>query len=466
MSQGSAVPRQSLSVFDAITLMVGMVIGVGIFGLPNLVAGNTPDETWFFGLFIAGALVTLCGILCYAELAGRYPDAGGEYNFLTRAYGKPVGFLFAWGRLTVMQTGIMAGIAFLFGDYMTGLAKFGFTWANLGPYSSAIWAALVIIVLTAINIGGTKQGTRLQNILTIILVCAFVTIILSGIFLAPEIPPVVEKPRPFDPEKVALGLAFVFVMLTYGGWNETVYVSGELKDSRRNMLRVFLIGLAVITTIYLLLLYAFVNTLGIVGVRNTFTIGADMMNVIFGPVGATVMTVIILTEIGTTLNATIFTGARTNYALGRDYRLFGWMGRWNAGRNTPANGLLAQAAIALLLVVLGAFDREGGFKKMVEYTTPVFWSFMLLIVASLFLFRMREGRPKDSYSVHLYPVVPLLFAAACCYMLYSSINYAWANALLALSILAAGIPVYFVTRAMNERAGDGAAESAAADRSS
>jgi amino acid transporter len=449
MAQDASVPKQSLSVFDATTLMVGMVIGVGIFGLPNLVASNTPSEGWFFGLFIAGAVVTLCGILCYAELAGRYPDAGGEYNFLTLAYGKPVGFLFAWGRLTVMQTGIMAGIAFLFGDYMSGLAKFGFGWANLGPYSSAIWAGVSIVALTAINIAGTKQGTRLQNILTVILVCAFATIVLSGIFLAPEVPPVVEKARAFDPEKVALGLAFVFVMLTYGGWNETVYVSGELKDSRRNMLRVFLIGLAVITTIYLLLLYAFVNTLGIVGVRNTFTIGADMMNVIFGPVGATVMTVIILAEIGTTLNATIFTGARTNYALGRDYRMFAWMGRWNAARNTPVNGLVAQAAIALGLVVLGAFDRDGGFKKMVEYTTPVFWSFMLLIVFSLFLFRMREGKPSGSYSVHFYPFVPLAFGGACCYMLYSSINYAWDNALLALSILAAGIPVYLVTRGMN-----------------
>lgn len=453
MSQAKAAsaPKQTLSVFDATALMIGMVIGVGIFGTPWLVGMNTPDANWYIALWVIGGIVSLLGVLVYAELAGRHPDAGGEYNFLTRAYGKPLGFLFAWGRLTVIQAGIIAAIGFLFGQYMARLSKFdGFGWANLGEHSEALWAAILILVLSTINYLGTRQSTRLQNTLTVTLVLAFSVIIVVGLTMTPT-GPVPQLAKPFDPERAAIGLAFVFVMLTYGGWNETVYLSGELRNPQRNMVRVFLIGLAVVTTIYLLLNLAYLNILGIDGVRASRAVGTDMMFAVFGVTGALIITFVILTEIGTTLNATIFTGARTNYALGRDFRIFGWMGRWNDGRNTPANAIVVQTSIALALVVFGAVQKDG-FKVLVEYTAPVFWAFMLLNGLALFVFRHREGPPRTSYSVHLYPLVPILFCAFCAYMLWSGINYAKLNGLIAVGVLLAGIPVYLWARAMNERA--------------
>ena len=451
MAQGAAVPRQSLSVFDATALMVGMVIGVGIFGTPWLVALNSPNAGWYIALWVIGGLVSLLGVLCYAELAGRHPDAGGEYNFLTRAYGPALGFLFAWGRLTVIQAGIIAAIGFLFGQYMARLTKFeGFEWANLGPYSEALWASVVIIALSIVNYLGTRQSTRLQNVLTVILVIAFSVIIVLGLTMTPS-GPVPTLQKPFDPERAALGLAFVFVMLTYGGWNETVYLSGELKDPQRNMVRVFLLGLAVVTAIYLLLNLAYLNVLGIDGVRASRAVGTDMMRAVAGTAGAVIITFVILTEIGTTLNATIFTGARTNYALGRDFRIFSFMGRWDDERNTPANALLVQTVLSLALVAFGALQKDG-FKVLVEYTAPVFWSFMLLNGIALFIFRAREGRPSNSYAVHFYPVVPILFCAFCGYMLWSGINYAKLNGLIAVGVLLAGIPVYLWARAANQRA--------------
>ncbi len=451
MSQGSAAPRQSLSVFDATALMVGMVIGVGIFGTPWLVALNAPDAGWYIALWVVGGVVSLLGVLCYAELAGRYPDAGGEYNFLTRAYGKGLGFLFAWGRLTVIQAGIIAAIGYLFAQYMTRLSGFdGFGWANFGAFSEPIWAAILIVALSFINYLGTKQSTLLQNVLTVTLVCAFAVIIVLGLTMTPsgEVP---TLSKPFDPSNAAVGLAFVFVMLTYGGWNETVYLSGELKDPSRNMVRVFLLGLAVVTVIYLLLNLAYLNVLGIDGIRASRAVGTDMMKAVAGAAGAVIITVVILTEIGTTLNATIFTGARTNYALGRDFRIFSFMGRWNESRNTPANALLVQTVLSLALVVFGAIQKDG-FKVLVEYTAPVFWTFMLLNGIALFIFRAREGRPVNSYAVHFYPVVPLLFCLFCAYMLWSGINYAKLNGLIAVGVLLAGIPVYLWARAANERA--------------
>jgi len=451
MAQDASVPKQSLSVFDATALMVGMVIGVGIFGTPWLVALNTPDADWYIALWVIGGLVSLLGVLCYAELAGRHPDSGGEYNFLTRAYGPALGFLFAWGRLTVIQAGIIAAIGFLFGQYMSRLGKFdGFGWANLGTYSDAWWAVVIIVALSLVNYLGTKQSTRLQNVLTVLLVIAFSVIIVLGLTMTPtgEVP---QLSKPFNPENAAVGLAFVFVMLTYGGWNETVYLSGELKDPKRNMVRVFLMGLLVVTLIYLLLNLAYLNVLGIDGIRASRAVGTDMMKAVAGTTGAIVISIVILTEIGTTLNATIFTGARTNYALGRDFRIFGYMGRWSAARNTPGNAILVQTVLSLVLVGFGALQKDG-FKVLVEYTAPVFWSFMLLNGIALFIFRAREGKPVNSYAVHLYPLVPILFCGFCAYMFWSGVNYAKLNGLVAVGVLLAGIPVYLWARAANQRA--------------
>jgi amino acid transporter len=217
------------------------------------------------------------------------------------------------------------------------------------------------------------------------------------------------------------------------------------------MVRVFLMGLAVVTVIYLLLNLAYLNVLGIDGIRASRAVGTDMMKAVAGATGAVIITIVILTEIGTTLNATIFTGARTNYALGRDFRIFSFMGRWNEGRNTPANALLVQTVLALALVVFGAIQKDG-FKVLVEYTAPVFWTFMLLNGIALFIFRAREGKPVNSYAVHFYPVVPVLFCVFCAYMLWSGINYAKFNGLIAVGVLLAGIPVYLWARAANERA--------------
>ncbi|MBC7779985.1 MAG: amino acid permease [Proteobacteria bacterium] len=448
---GSAVPARSLSVFDATALMVGMVIGVGIFGTPWLVAINSPSVGWYIALWVVGGLVSLLGVLCYAELAGRHPDAGGEYNFLTRAYGPGLGFLFAWGRLTVIQAGIIAAIGFLFGQYMSRLGQFdGFGWANLGTYSDAAWAMILIVTLSLINYLGTRQSTRLQNVLTVTLVIAFSVIIVLGLTMTPtgEVP---RLSKPFDPMDAAIGQAFVFVMLTYGGWNETVYLSGELKNPQRNMVRVFLLGLFIVTAIYLLLNLAYVNVLGIDGVRASRAVGTDMMKAVAGTTGALLITFVILTEIGTTLNATIFTGARTNYALGRDFRIFGFMGQWSDVRNTPANAILVQTILALILVCFGALQQDG-FKVLVEYTAPVFWSFMLLNGIALFIFRSRDGRPVDSYAVHLYPVVPALFCVFCAFMIWSGVSYAKLNGLAAVGVLLAGIPVYLWARSANQRA--------------
>ncbi|MEP9377911.1 amino acid permease [Aquabacter sp. CN5-332] len=444
-------PQASLSVFDAVTIMVGLVIGIGIFRTPSLVAANVESELAFVGVWVLGGLVTLIGALCYAELSAAHPHAGGEYHFLSRAYGKPVAVLFGWARGSVIQTGAIAGVAFVLGDYAAQIVP-------LGPYGPALYAALSIIIFSGINIAGTLQGKTLQIVMTFIEVGAVVAIIVFGLFGSSEQPAAPSTP----PETAALGMAMIFVLLTYGGWNEAAYLTGELKDARRNVARVLVLGTAILVTLYVLANVALLSILGLEGLRNSDAIAADMMRQVAGPSGAFIVSLAIVVAAISTLNATIFTGARVYYAMARDLTLFPRVGEWNARGKTPANGLVMQAAVALALVAIGAVTRDG-FKAMVDYTAPVFWGFLLLAGLSLFVLRWREPGRVRPYSVPLYPLTPILFCLTCAYMLHASIAYTGVAALVGLAVLAAGAPLLLFRRRDEEAGSRIAAATSAAE---
>ncbi len=430
----AATPRPSLSVVDGCAIIVGIVVGVGIFRLPPLVAGNVDSGTLFLLLWVAGGLISLVGALVYSELASAFPSAGGEYHFLTRAYGHSAGFLFAWARMTVMQTGSIALVGFVFGDYASELL-------SLGPYSASIYAAAAIIVLTALNVFGSSQGKWTQNLLASVIIVSLLAAVGASLSLAPPLPA-----EPMTDRTATIGLAMIFVLLTYGGWNEAAYLSGEIRDVSRNMVRVLLIGISIVTGLYLLVNYTYLRVLGLEGMRASQAIGADLLRVTVGEAGAVLLSAIIVVAALSTINATIFTGARTNYALGRDFSLLGFLGRWKARGETPANALLVQAAIALVLVLLGTALARGGVATMVEYTAPVFWFFFLLSGISLFVLRWRAPEVSRPFRVPLYPLTPLLFCAFCVFMLHSSLAYTGTGAFVGVAVLLVGVPVLVVAR--------------------
>jgi amino acid transporter len=193
---------------EAVAITVGIVVGAGIFRTPSLVAGSVGSEAAVLAAWALGGLISLVGALCYAELASAYPHSGGEYHYLTRAFGKRVGFLYAWARIAVIQTGSVALLAFVFGDYMGELF-------NLGIHSSALYAAAAVIGITALHWIGVRAGTRIQNWLTLVEVAGLVLLIVAGLLIAPASP--VSEPPGND---TAFGLVMVFVLLTFGGWNE------------------------------------------------------------------------------------------------------------------------------------------------------------------------------------------------------------------------------------------------------
>mgnify|MGYP001578904259 FL=1 len=437
-----AQPRPSLTQADAVAMIVGIVIGVGIFKAPSIVAGNVGSEGVFLALWVAGGVMSLLGALCYAELGSAYPNAGGEYFFLRRAYGDWLGFLFAWARMTVIQTGAIAAIAFVVGDYATQILP-------LGAKSSALYAALAVVVITWLNIIGTTQSKWLQNSLTLVLALSILGVVVAGLSATPPAaaaaPAVTDRGAP-----LFSGLALIFILLTYGGWNEAAYLTAEMRDTRRGIVRALIIGILIITALYLLLNYAYLNALGLAGMRESKAVATDLMKVTWGSAGALVLGAAVVTAALSTLNATVFTGARTNYALGRDFALFGFLGKWHA-RGAPVNALLLQGAIALLLVLLASFTPDG-FQTMVAYTAPAFWLFFLLTGISLFVLRRQPPVNAEPFRVPLYPVTPILFCAMCAYMLYASFNYAMSldpgsiGAIVGIAMLCTGIPVMLVAR--------------------
>lgn len=434
-SSPASRPQPTLSVIDTVALLVGMVIGVGIFKLPSLVAMNVSGEFSFLLLWLAGGVISVIGALCYTELCSAHPDAGGEYHFLTRAFGPSLGFLFAWARMTVIQTGAITLVAFLTGDYATRIL-------NLGEHSSAIYAALTVVLLTALNIVGTMQSKSAQKILEIGTVGLMVVAIVIGLMHDGT------TAAPAADTSVSLGatgLAMVFVLLTYGGWNEVAYLSAEIKDIRRNMVRIVLIGIGVVTVLYLLMNLAYLNVLGFAGMRGSQAVGADLMQALLGRPGEVFLSVTVILAALTTANAAIITGARTNYALGRDFPLFRYLGRWDRRAAGPVNALLVQGVISLALVGLGILTGKD-FVAMVDYTAPVFWLFLMLTGLSLFVFRRREDAAMRPFSVPLYPLTPAIFVLVCGYMLYSSLVYTGVGALVGVAVLAVGVPVLLWSR--------------------
>ncbi|HYX63286.1 MAG TPA: amino acid permease, partial [Burkholderiales bacterium] len=274
-------PIELLSVFDGIVLICGMVIGAGIFKAPSIVAGAAGSSATFFAAWILGGAVSLCGALVYAELAGRYPETGGEYAFLSRAFGRGVGFIFAWSRITVIQTGAIAAVAFVFGDYASEML-------SLGKHGSAIYAAAAVVALTALNVAGTVESKTLQRVMQILLFAGLLFIAVAG-FLAPR----AAAPGAAAGGGGAFGLAMIFVLLTYGGWNEAAYLAGELVNARRNMLRVLVGGIVALTALYLLVNLGYFAALGLAGMKDSKAVAADVVRAVAGDKGAIVVAIVV-----------------------------------------------------------------------------------------------------------------------------------------------------------------------------
>ena len=450
-------PQPTFNVIEAGAVVVGVVIGVGIFKTPALVAANVDSEISFLLIWLLGGLISFLGAVCYAELATAYPHPGGEYYYLTRSWGKEIALLFAWARLSVMQTGSIALLAFVFGDYFSQIVPLHDQLSlALRDHGSAIYAALAVITLTGINAMGIQPSKWLQNWLTAAKLLSLLFVFFAGLTvtsdssgvaslwegasLTSSATPMVSSAS--NPES-SYGLAMIFVLLTFGGWSEAAYLSAEIQDVKQNMVRVLIGSIGAISLIFLLVNFAYLKGLGLNAIANSEVVATDLMRQVLGESGAQFISLVIAVSALGAIQGTTFTGARTNYALGQDWKLFSWLGRWDERTQTPLNALMTQGAITLALILLGTLTRSG-FTTMVEYTAPVFWFFLLLTTLSLFVLRSLEPEVSRSFRVPLYPLTPLLFCATCVYMLQASLTYTGIGALVGVAILLSGVPLLLI----------------------
>lgn len=427
-------PKRSLHTIDIISLIVGTVLGAGIFKVPSLVAGQVHHEWIMIGVWMLGGAISVVGALCYAELATSYAHVGGEYHFLQRAYGKNTAFLYGWARSIIIVTGSLGILGITLGDYMTNIF-------SLGQYSSTLWAMIVVIGLSILNMMGIKEGKTTQNILTLIEVGGVIAILVTGFM----VPGATENPGTSTAQLPSLGegsLAMVFVLLTYGGWNEAAYVSSEAVDQRRGIFKALLLGLGLVTLLYVLVNLAFLHAFGIQKMGESTAIASDLFNLAYGRGSAMIFSAIVVFSCLNSINATIIFGSRSSFALGRDWKLFSAIGKWHAS-GTPRRAIMLQCVIALLLIFGASFARQS-FESIVEFTAPVFWFFILLVAISLFILRKKEPDATRPCPVPFYPILPIVFTLTVAWLLWSSLAYSGYGALVGVGCLAIGAIVLFI----------------------
>ena len=430
----SIAPKKELSLFDSMCIIVGIIIGAGIYETAPTVAACMGGWAGTLGIWLVGGILALTGALCYAELATAYPREGGDYVYQSRAYGSWAGYLFGWSQLVIVRPGDIALMAFVFARYAQTL---------YAPFDGVrlTYAVAAVVALTAINVLGVREGKWTQNVLTVIKALGLLAIFAAGL-LAPG-----QPPTPVESGSVTMGgfqLALILVLFTYGGWNEMAYVAAEVKRPERNIVRGLVIGTAAVAALYMLVNSSFLHALGHPKMSASQAVAVETLTTVVPDMASRAISVLICISALGAVNGLIFTGARISYALGADHVSFRRLGRWDGRRGTPVWALVVQGCLSLAIVLVA-----GSFIDTILYTAPVVWVFFLATGLSVFVLRHKEPQTLRPYKVSGYPLTAMIFCACCVFMFYSSVSYALAHkptGLLVLScVLLAGLLVYWVT---------------------
>jgi basic amino acid/polyamine antiporter, APA family len=434
----SATPKRALTLFDSPCIIVGIIIGAGIYQNAPMVARGVGSGWGLIGLWFAGGLLSLFGAFGYAELATAYPREGGDYVYLTRAYGRWAGFLFGWMQLAVVRPGDIAVMAFAFAMYARAI--YNPLAGSENDYTQQLYSILAIAVLTAINIVGVAEGKWTQNVLMLAKIFGIGAIIVVAV-VAPSGEAVAASVEPFP-----LSVALIFVLFAYGGWNEMAYVAAEVKDPDRNIVRALLLGTVAVIVLYLTLNAAFLYTLGYAGLANSKAVAADAVSTAFpAAAGQLVSALVCISALGA-VNGLIFTGARISFAVGADHRAFRPLGVWNAKTGTPLRALLVQGGLAIALVLI-----LGSFVDTILYTASIVYLFYLATSLAVIRLRWREPDVRRPYRVTGYPATTLAFCAVCGFLIYSAVEYKPVISAAALGVMLLGLPIYWLTNSRGDR---------------
>ncbi|HZU63640.1 MAG TPA: APC family permease [Novosphingobium sp.] len=427
MTHPSATPRRHLGVGQASLLALGMILSTDTLKTASTVALNV-GHWHFYGLWVLGGLISMAGALCYVEMAAAFPDAGGEYSFLRRAWGPQVGALFAWSRFAIMHTGWIALMAYMFADYASALLHMGHT-------GQVLFAMGTVAALTALNLADVRLGFLTQALLVVLVAAGFASVVAAGLVVAPA--PALPDAGP-RPPLGDISAALIYIFLAYGGWSDAATLSAEVRARRHGMLVASIGSIAMLIAIYVAINWALMRGLGANALAHSAAPAAQLCARAFGPAGAALIVGVVGISAIASINSTLIVGARTTYAAARDMPGLGFLGQWHPTRGTPARAVLAEGGFALLLTAAASLT-ESGFNTMVNYMTPVYWLFILLSMAAMIRLRLAHPEVERPVRTPLFPLFPLGFMAMAGWMLYAAFTQLGAGALFGAGVLALGI---------------------------
>src|SRR5437867_7179036 len=425
-------PRRQLGLFDATMIVMGGIVGAGIFANPSEVAHRVHTPFLILGVWVLGGFIAMCGAFIWAELATRLPGTGGQYLYLREAYHPSVAFVYGWGLLLVTQTGGMAAVAVIFSSYFRAL-------------TSVIWgdstiAALVLLALTGINCLGARIGSNVQSTLMLLKIAAITALVVLGVALGGgslESGPLLREPVSFGLLK-SIGGAMVPIAFAYGGWQTATFVAGEMRDARRDLSRGLLMGVAAVVVLYLAVNLACLRVLGPAGLDATTTPASAVLRIALGKRGAQwIAAGIAISTLGF-LSQSMLTAPRVYYAMARDGLFFQSVGSLSRRSGAPVVAIVLQGIAATIIACSGTYGEILNFEVTVDFI------FFGMTAASLFILRWRQiGADAAIYRVPGHPFTTILFVLSCAGIVGSAIVASPANSAIALCILLAGLPVYY-----------------------
>jgi len=425
-------PHRHLGVFHATVLVLGMIMTTDTLKTAPTVALNV--GTWhFYGLWLVGGLLSMVGALCYVEMATAFPDPGGDYSFLRKAYGPRVGLLFAWSRFSIMHTGWIALMAFMFADYASAVLP-------LNPAGRSLFAGATVAAMMGVNLLPVRRGFMMQAGLIALVAVGFAAVVVAALKLAifgrlPVPPP--QSHGMVRPPLAKISVALIYIFLAYGGWSDAATLSAEVRSDRRGMLIAIMGSILGLMAIYIALNGAMMVGLGQDGLAHSLAPAADLMGRAFGGAGKGLIVVVVGVSAIASINSTLIVGARTTYAAARDVPMLSALGRWDDSNGVPARAVLAEGGFAILLILAGSFAASG-FSAMVDYMTPVYWFFMMLSMGALMILRRRYPEASRWARTPFYPLFPIGFLLIAAYMFAASLVNLGVGALYGAGVMAIG----------------------------
>ena len=434
--------ERQIGLFDATMIVMGGIIGAGIFMNPYVVAQRLHSPALILSVWVIGGIVAILGAFIYAELGDRLPKVGGQYVYLRDAYHPVVGFLYGWVLLLVIQTGGMAAVTVTFARYFLELTNLRI---------SEHWVSFITLtILTVINCLGVKPGSRVQSILMILKILAIACLVGAGLFFVqkpqPLLHPFLDRPISFD-LLTAIGAALVPVLFSYGGWQTTNFIASEIKDPRKNLGRALIIGVLGVVALYLLVNLVCVRTLGAAALANTTAPASAVMRIIAGERGAKLIAIGIAVSAVGFLSQSILTGPRVHFAMANDGLFFRSVACVTQRTNVPA------VAIILQSIWTGVVLLTGKYEQILNYVICMDFLFIGLSATTLFVFRRRETQAeqahpisKGGFRVPGHPVTTIAFVSTCWLVVANTIYKYPRDTSIGILILFLGLPVYLYWR--------------------